>query len=81
MRPPLGAPVGLLWDPQVTQRKPKGYAFEPQGNPRVASQGEKSKVEEEAGFWQAFFHGYGRAALAYVFPRMNTDLHGYCEGG
>jgi len=34
MRPPLGAPVGLLWDPQVTQRKPKGYASEGQGVPQ-----------------------------------------------
>jgi hypothetical protein len=55
--------MGLLWDPQVTQRKPKSYAFEPQGNPRVASQGEKSKVEEEAGFWQAFF-------TLFFFPRI-----------
>ena len=70
MRPPLGAPVGLLWDPQVTHGKPKGYAFERQGNPKERIPGQKSKVEEGAGFWQAFFHGYGRAALAYVFPRM-----------
>jgi len=32
MRPPLGAPVGLLWDPQVTHGKPKGYANESQGD-------------------------------------------------
>ena len=35
MRPPLGAPVGLLWDPQVTHRKPKSYANESQGNPKA----------------------------------------------
>jgi hypothetical protein len=62
MRPPLGAPVGLLWDPQVTHGKPKGYAFERQGNPKEGTPGQKSKVEEGAGFWQTFFHD--------VFPRM-----------
>jgi len=43
MRPPLGAPMGLLWDPQVTHGKPKGYAFERLRNPRVGQARAKVK--------------------------------------
>jgi len=35
--------VGLLWDPQVTQRKPKSYAFERRGNAKVGEAGSKVK--------------------------------------
>jgi len=43
MRPPLGAPVGLLWDPQVTHGKPKSYASERRGDPKVGEAGSKVK--------------------------------------
>ena len=49
MRPPLGAPVGLLWDPQVTQRKPKSYANESQGNPKEGKTRQKSNIFENTG--------------------------------
>ena len=55
MRPPLGAPVGLLWDPQVTQRKPKSYANERQGYPKVGEAGQKSKVDVSVGILKTIF--------------------------
>jgi hypothetical protein len=60
--------MGLLWDPQVTHGKPKGYAFERQGNPKEGTPGQKSKVEEGAGFWQAFFHDFSPR-----ITRINTN--------
>ena len=55
MRPPLGAPMGLLWDPQVTHGKPIGYANESQGVPQGGQPVPKVKYFANTTFWQGNF--------------------------
>jgi len=45
--------MGLLWDPQVTHGKPKGYASEGQGNPKEGEHRQKAKFDLGIGFLQA----------------------------